>query len=91
MENDAARLNFENLPPSQHKRYILWIATVRRPETRAKRVRRSDLPIGSGIGARPGIIASIVDQVELTPMSLVHPIQQCFSDKGYPEKGKESR
>jgi uncharacterized protein YdeI (YjbR/CyaY-like superfamily) len=36
--NREARGHFESLVPSQRKRYIMWIALAKRPETRAKRI-----------------------------------------------------
>ena len=35
--NAAARGNFQKLPPSHRRQYIMWIATAKRPETRQKR------------------------------------------------------
>lgn len=37
-ENPKARQGFEALAPSYQKRYIGWIATAKRPETRQKRL-----------------------------------------------------
>lgn len=35
--NRRARENFERLAPSHRRRYIAWVATAKRPETRRKR------------------------------------------------------
>ena len=40
-ENPRAREGFESLAPSYQKRYIMWIATAKRPETRQKRVKEA--------------------------------------------------
>lgn len=40
-ENNEARAFFEKLPPSERKRYIWWIATAKKKETIAKRVKES--------------------------------------------------
>jgi uncharacterized protein YdeI (YjbR/CyaY-like superfamily) len=34
-------LFFESLAPGQRRHIIAWVATAKRPETRARRVRRS--------------------------------------------------
>jgi uncharacterized protein YdeI (YjbR/CyaY-like superfamily) len=39
--NRKARLFFESLTPRQRRHFIAWVATAKRPETRARRVRRS--------------------------------------------------
>jgi uncharacterized protein YdeI (YjbR/CyaY-like superfamily) len=39
--NAKARKFFESLPPSERKRYVAWVAVAKRPETRARRVRKS--------------------------------------------------
>jgi uncharacterized protein YdeI (YjbR/CyaY-like superfamily) len=36
-KNKVAKANFERLAPSHRARYIMWVGTARRPETRARR------------------------------------------------------
>lgn len=40
-ENEPALRNFNNLPPHQQKRYIMWIMTAKGEETRKKRISES--------------------------------------------------
>jgi uncharacterized protein YdeI (YjbR/CyaY-like superfamily) len=40
-QNRTAAATFEKLTPSQRKRYILWIAMAKRPETRENRIREA--------------------------------------------------
>jgi uncharacterized protein YdeI (YjbR/CyaY-like superfamily) len=40
-EMPSARRAFEALPPSQRRRYVWWIHTAKRPETREKRLREA--------------------------------------------------
>ena len=40
-ENPHARTQFEKLPMSHKKEYLIWINTAKRPETREKRIRES--------------------------------------------------
>jgi uncharacterized protein YdeI (YjbR/CyaY-like superfamily) len=40
-QNPKARDFFETLPPSHQKHYIGWIASGKRPETRAKRIKEA--------------------------------------------------
>jgi uncharacterized protein YdeI (YjbR/CyaY-like superfamily) len=39
--NDAARVNFQNFPPSSKRLILEWIATAKRPETRRRRIDRT--------------------------------------------------
>lgn len=39
--NRLALREFEKLAPSHQKRYIMWVGTAKRPETRAKRIAES--------------------------------------------------
>jgi uncharacterized protein YdeI (YjbR/CyaY-like superfamily) len=36
--NEAARANFDAFPPSSQKMILFWVASAKRPETRAKRI-----------------------------------------------------
>ena len=36
--NAKAWSNYQRLPPSNRKRYFLWISSAKRPETRQKRI-----------------------------------------------------
>jgi uncharacterized protein YdeI (YjbR/CyaY-like superfamily) len=36
-----ARENFDHLPPGERRRFIIWIAIAKRPETRVRRIRES--------------------------------------------------
>lgn len=47
-ENPVARAQFEKLPLSHKKEYLIWINTAKRPETRGKRIRESILLITAG-------------------------------------------
>jgi uncharacterized protein YdeI (YjbR/CyaY-like superfamily) len=40
-QNPAARKNFEDLSPTEQKRYTIWIALAKRPDTRLKRINES--------------------------------------------------
>jgi len=40
-QNPSAKQVFEDLAPTHQKRYIIWISTAKRPETRAKRIMES--------------------------------------------------
>ena len=46
--NEKAKVFFERLAPAYQKHFIGWIATAKRPETRAKRVRESLALLGRG-------------------------------------------
>ena len=46
--NRAARESFEKLPPSHRKRYIGWIITAKKAETRAKRAKESLAMLAKG-------------------------------------------
>lgn len=39
--SSTARANFESFAPGYRRRYLLWIADAKRPETRAKRIREA--------------------------------------------------
>ena len=40
-KNRRARTNYENLPPSERRRFVMWIAMAKRPETREGRIQES--------------------------------------------------
>ena len=40
-ENEVAQNNFERLSPSRRRRYLMWIAAAKRPETRQGRVQEA--------------------------------------------------
>ncbi|MGA2665031.1 MAG: YdeI/OmpD-associated family protein [Nitrososphaerales archaeon] len=40
-KNPVARRNFERLSPSHRRRYVLWIVSAKRAETRERRIRES--------------------------------------------------
>ena len=40
-KNPAAKANFEKLPPSYRKRYLGWINSAKRPDTRTKRIKEA--------------------------------------------------
>jgi uncharacterized protein YdeI (YjbR/CyaY-like superfamily) len=48
-KNKKAKVNFEELPPSQRKYYIGWIVTAKREETIAKRIEESVKLLEQGI------------------------------------------
>lgn len=53
-KNDKAWRFFRELPPGQQRLFVVWIATAKRPETRAKRVREAIalLAAGTRLGLR---------------------------------------
>ena len=40
-ENPKAKRTFDSLAPTYRKRYLAWIITAKRPETKAKRIQES--------------------------------------------------